>query len=225
MEKAEQVTFQDWVNYLFDHEVTEPAWYWDDPKPISLEAPIYINYGTNLLKKAGELTSPYSDGQINQGLYRLVSINLSDEVFALRNPEVPLNGREEFLGSILELNRDCFASRCTKHLSHFDKTGEESGASPLNWICYMWWDIFVVYGNRDDPAEEPLNRACLAVMEQCLTIPHIAVQEGALHGLGHFKHYYPEESKRIIQNFMHSNSKLDQPLRIYAEAAYEGMMQ
>lgn len=216
------IDFDEWVKYLFDRPVTDPAWYWNDDPLTELPAAKYIEFGTRLFSNAGTLLRPYSDGQVYHGLYRIISNSVSNDIFALKDADVPLQRRLDFLKAILALNRDCFDVRCTQHLSHLDQV-TPAEVSPLNASCYMWWDIFIIYGDRDDVSLDPLNRACIDVMAASLPLSNIAVKEGALHGLGHFSLYYPDECRRIIGSFL-STSKSDIPpaLVTYALYATEG---
>ena len=79
------------MRYLFDHEVTEPAWYWGDgegTEGVDLPPDVFIDYGTKLLRNSESLLKGYSDGQVHHGLYLLISNNVSDEIFALKNQAV-----------------------------------------------------------------------------------------------------------------------------------------
>jgi hypothetical protein len=82
----------------------------------------------------------------------------------------------------------------------------------------MWWDIFIINGERD-ASIEPLNLACISVMERCLQLPNIAVKEGALHRLGHFSLYYPEMCQSIISEFLSAQVPVPPSLLRYAERA------
>jgi hypothetical protein len=214
----ESIGFDQWLAYLFDHEVTKEPWYWNELNPIFLPPAQFIDYGTRLFLNSGQSLAQYSDGQVNHGLWRLISNNFSDEIFALRNEKVPRSDRLNFLHAIYTLNKDCFSVRCAPHLSHLDKTGTPDFVSPLNSICYMWWDIFVIYGERN-PSIEELNDACISVMDQCLQLPNIAVKEGALHGLDHFSLYYPETCRQIISEFVSAQKTVNAALLQYAEKA------
>jgi hypothetical protein len=86
----------------------------------------------------------------------------------------------------------------------------------------MWWDIFIIYGARDDLDVDPLNLACLEVMEKSITLSNIAVQEGALHGLGHFEPYYPDVCHPIIERFLKLDPTRDPGLQEYALNALSG---
>jgi hypothetical protein len=117
----ESVGFDQWLTYLFDHEVTNDHWYVTDLDPGFLPPAQFIDYGTRLFLNSGEILARYADGQVNQGLHRLISNSFSDEIFALKNEQVPLSERVNFLHAISTLNKDCFDVRCTPHLSHLVK--------------------------------------------------------------------------------------------------------
>jgi hypothetical protein len=219
------MNFEDWVRYVFDRPVTQPQWWFqDDVELVNLKPAVFIEYCTKLFRESGKRLAGYPDGQVNDGLYYIISPGASDEIFALKDASVPFEAKVEFLKVIFILYGDCFEPRCTPHLSHLDHVSKGTlvHVSPLNSICYMWWDIFVIYGERKDPSVEPLNRACLAVMEKTLTLSNIATLEGALHGLGHFGIYYKEECERIIDEFSARRKDISEELRRYALAAGSG---
>jgi hypothetical protein len=101
-------------------------------------------------------------------------------------------------------------------------TQTEYEANPLNSICYMWWDIAPLYGKSGDPAREALDDAALEVMEKCLSLPAPACQEGALHGLGHWQHAYPERVTTAINAYLNASASLPPELVAYARNARRG---
>ncbi len=221
------MTFPEWVIYNFDHPVTEPAWYWSDEgdwEAPDLEMPQIAAYLTRLFAESGTVLLPYSDAQVGQGLNVLINNCLSDDIFSLLAPEVPLEDRLRGIRAMEAVFRDCFARRCSPHLSHLD----ELGVSPLNGICYMWWDILPITAEAHFQPERPdsveIDRICLDIMQRTLKIDSIACRESALHGLAHWSHYYPEV-ERIIDAFLKRHPTLRPDLRTYAKAARHGRVQ
>jgi hypothetical protein len=214
--------FDAWIDLIFNHPVTEEAWYWDDSKDPTIPSEPFIDYATKLFRNSGALLARFSDGQVRYGLEFLISNSASNQIFALTDQIVPLVKRIEFLDAIFDLNRDCFEPRCTSHLPHLDYSETPTHVSPLNTICYMWWDIFIIWPNPKDPAMTPLADASLRVMEKCLSLSNIAVLEGALHGLGHFKFGYEKEVQDIINHFLKTHPELPIALRDYANDAATG---
>ena len=202
---------------MFEHPVTEPAWHWDeDVDSAELEPQRVIAYATRLFESAGKLLAPYTEAQVNQGLWFLVSEGVSP-LCALLDASVPLEQRVRCIRSISKVFEQCFLVRCTPHLSHLD----EPGAGALNPVCYMWWDIFPFSGQPEDASRREIDEACLSVMESTLQLPSVACQESALHGLGHWGFYYESRCQSIISAFMQRHHDLRPELQNYAARAKE----
>ena len=86
----------------------------------------------------------------------------------------------------------------------------------------MWWDIIPIYGKPDIPEWSELDQEILGVLESTLQLDSIACRESALHGLGHWQHYYPQRVGEIIDTFLMSNRVLRKELETYAVNAYTG---
>lgn len=215
------LTFEQWVEYVFDHPVRETGqeWYWDSEADWwDGPAANTIQFMTRLFENAGSILEPYNDAQLNQGLWFLADNACSNHMFALLDSAVPWADRQRCIRSIHNLFEQCFAKRCTSHLSHRD----EPGASPLNLVCYMWWDILPVAPQPNDIKRLDLDQAILGVMESTLQLDSIACQESALHGLGHWQQYYPRRVTGIIDAFLQGQKSLREELRSYAVSAYKG---
>ena len=166
-------SFDNWVRYLFDHPVTDPAWHWDiNAEFVDLEPNRVVQYTTQLLRHSSELLAPYSDAQANLGLWFLIGEGNSP-LHVLTEPTIPIEDRLRCIDSISILFEQCFAKRCTPHLSHLD----EPGAGALNPVCYMWWDVFPLYGQPENLSRHEIDARCLSVMETVLQLPSIACQE------------------------------------------------
>jgi len=122
------------------------------------------------------------------------------------------------IDGIYFLYADCFAKRCAEAMGHLSEEG-----SPLNSICYMFWDICQLTWGFDC-RENEIQAAVLNVLEKSLAINHRACQEGALHGLGEIAHACPEQVHEIIDRFL-GDIKLEAPLLAYARNAREGNIQ
>jgi hypothetical protein len=116
------------------------------------------------------------------------------------------------------LFEECFAKRCTPHLSHLD----EPGVSPLNGACYMWWDILPIGAQPDNADQMGLDHEILNAMESTLRLDSVACQESALHGLGHWQRSYPQRVTEIIDLFLQRQQGLREELRTYAMSAARG---
>jgi hypothetical protein len=215
------LTFDQWLIHVFDHPVdsTKLEWYWDpDADRWDGSAANTIQFLTQAFESSAELFQPYSDTQLNQGLWYIVSNACSNHMFALTDMSVPWSARQRCVRSIHSLFEQCFAGRCTPHLSHLD----EPGASPLNLVCYMWWDIIPISGQPDNPERAQIDKEILGILELTLRLDSIACQESALHGLGHWHFYYPKQAEAIISTFLENQSGVREELQTYALNASRG---
>lgn len=215
------LSFDEWMRHIFDHPVANPAWHWDEEADYAeLKPQRVVIYATELFQHAGLLLAPYSDAQVNQGLWFLL-LEGASPLYALTDVSIPLEQRLHCIHSILTVFEQCFVVRCTPHLSHLD----EPGAGALNPICYMWWDNFPLHGQPKDTARREIDEACLSVMETTLQLPSVACQESALHGLGHWGLYYKSQCQGIISTFMLRHCDLRPELKEYAARAREAYVQ
>ena len=222
--QLKNLRFEEWLSHVFDHPVDDHrnAWYWDiDRDWWEEDSAETLHFMTRLFENAEDLFQPYSDAQLNQGLWFLASNACSSHMFALMNASLPWSARRRCIASIHQLFEQCFARRCSPHLSHID----EPGANPLNAVCYMWWDIIPLYGKPDDPEHREMDEAILQVMESTLQLDSIACRESALHGLGHWQHAYPRRVGEIIDRFSMRQPALPEKLREYMLNAYVGYVQ
>lgn len=212
-------TFSEWVGHIFDHPVSNPEWYWaSDADTAEPPAQTSVAYLTQLFTDPETILAPYTDAQLNQGLWFLASNACSNYMFTFLEPEVAWPARQAGIRAITNLFAKLFANRCSPHLSHLD----EAGANPLNSVCYMWWDLFPTWGHPESPTEALVDAELLAVMKDVLALAALACQEGALHGLGHWHLHYPAEVEETIDVFLRRQPRLDPRLRQYALAARRG---
>lgn len=214
------LTFEEWLIYVFDRPVNSgQEWYWDSEANWWYGSnPQIVQFITRAFEGGEALLEPYSDAQLNRGLWFIASNGCSDYMFALLDSSVPWAARQRCMRSIQNLFEACFARRCTPHLSHLD----EPGAGPLNPACYMWWDLIPIAAQPDDPDRRGLDGEILGVMESTLQLNSVACQESALHGLGHWQPYYPEQVGEIIDTFLQRQKSLREELRMYALNAARG---
>jgi hypothetical protein len=189
--------------------------YWCD---ISFKRELdYISYA---FENAEEIFAKYSNLEIDDALWHLVGVG-TETMHILLVKRVPWHHKERCVNSFIELNKQVFAKRCSLVLCHLGKEGDPNNIkNPLNSICYMWWDIFSVWGGSHLPK---LDDLFFDVMVETLKIDHVACQEGVLHGLGHIPERRPQVRKAIT-DFINDNPNLSPELHDYALAAMSGMI-
>ena len=177
-----------------------PQWYWTDDAPFwNGPSALTAEYVSRIFEEPLPTLEGYSDAELNMGLNYLISPGLGEHMRCLDDPSVPLAARLRCVQACESLFRKLFLPRCSPHLSHCD----EPGRSPLNAVCYMWWDIMPVYGGPRLEDRYALHRAALATV---LDFESLACAESALHGLGHWHRAYPERVEGLIDGFLATHS-------------------
>jgi hypothetical protein len=216
-ERLTFLAFEDWVKFIFDRRAGGPQWYFEPDAPFwDGPADLTVTYLTQFFEKPGSLLSAYSEEQLNQGFWYLVSNGCSDMMFALNDESVALERRIRCLKVFRSVFAQVFAARCSEHLSHLG----EAGARPLNSACYMWWDLFPIFPQPG--SRQVICDTALQVMADILALDSLACQESALHGLGHWQRAYPGEVQRIIDRFLETRDGLRPELVTYAKSARGG---
>lgn len=212
------------------------AWWWQDDAPYldDLTPAQTVAYITRTFNEIEQVAAPYTDAQLEQGLNYLTSSACSDYMHALRDPMLPVKVRIAAVESFYTVYEKLYAVRCDRRLG---SQMTAAGDNPLNASCYMWWDVIALYpAHPNQPLEETdslsnhqamlsLVDPCFDVMGRTLALDHIACQEAALHGLGHWQYAYPERVAAMIDAFLDANPNLNPALRTYAQAARRGMVQ
>jgi hypothetical protein len=204
-------TLSHWLDAHFDH----PYEYGNfiDVDPLNISPQQHIIFITQAFENANTALKPYSNGQLKQGLWFLAGDmhDLSDKFGSGLDWDI----RQQCILSFKSLNKQLFAKRCSPETSAYKSIAPEN---PLNMICYMWWDIFTFWESLEANSTNRVDADFLDVMAYCLTLDHVAVIEGALHGLSHIPNHRPQVVT-IIDRFLKENPDLHPDLKQYAEAA------
>ena len=148
------LTFEDWVAHIFDHDVRDPEWYFDlDAEYWDGPAVTTVRYMTRLFQAPLPILDSYTDAQLNQAFWYLNGA-ANEFMHTLLDAKVPMAERIECVRAIETLFVTLFAHKCPPHLSHLD----EAGVNPLNGICYMWWDNFPTWGDPKTPEQSTIDR-------------------------------------------------------------------
>ena len=211
-----------WIAHIFDHPATDPAWYWEQDAPEwdggSEQVALFI---AETFERSGELLSQFSDAQLNQGFWYLVSGISSDFMHALNDQAAPLSVRLRALRSFVPLFEQVIAVRCSQHLSHLD----QQPANVLNSACYMWWDVLPLKSEPEKADRAEFDGEVLRVLSRLLAIPHDACRESAFsHGISEWQFDYPK-IQGVVDDFLASTPGLRAELVSYAQRAKVGNVQ
>lgn len=207
--------FDDWITHIFDHE--DGDWHWDVDAPCWNEEANpkrALEFLDQLFRAPEVLLGRFSPAQIGAGINFLANPSCSSYGFVFLEHSLPIEDRTRCLTNIATIYRIVFAEICIRK-THHGRSSDHPESTAADHICYMFWDVFPMYGRtrndltRDDADVRgnwddhcKIEAACIDSMERTLATDHIACQEGALHGLGHWQMYYPERVAPIVDSFL-----------------------
>lgn len=231
------LTFEEWIDHVFDH--ADPGWHWDTEAPYwnpAADPPRTLEFLCRLFSSPAFLIDRFTPNQIGVGLNYLASPSLSDYAFAFLDPDLPIEERVRGIHAIATLYEELLSTICLPVIHH-GNWDTDPRSTQADFVCYMFWDVFPLYArtkSRIDGVEDEIaahrndhlkiEAACLDAMERTLAIDHLACQEGALHGLGHWADGYPERVRGIIDAYLDS-PRAKRELLGYAKDARKGRVQ
>ena len=210
--------FEQWIDGIFNHAVSKPAWYWNRFADKCVEDDeTNVDYLARLFTYSDRLLRRFDNAQVGQGLWMIASSSCSDHAYSIVGGHAPWPERQRAIQSIYDLYAGCFARRCAQGLGHLNEAD-----NPLNAICYMWWDVFPAWSDPKDASRSEEANEYIGVMERCLSLTHDACLEGALHGLGLWRLIFPERVNPVVDRFLRDRSDLRPELVLYARHARNG---
>ncbi len=225
----DDLAFDAWVEFVFDHPILEPRWWWQTPQSglyqfwnDEARPALTLSHLTTFFRSPGAVVERYSRSQIDQGLNYLFSNACSSHMFSLTNSTLPWTDRLACFEAIVPLYAELMSPVYRNDLGHLDRTHRDP--TRPNYSCYMWWDDTPIHSNMDHPDRERIHDAVLAVFERVLTLKSEACCESVLHGLGHWHSDLPERTKPMVRRFL-QRTDISAELRAYAELAAVGGVQ
>jgi hypothetical protein len=221
--------FEAWLAYLFDRPPSdlEPTpWYWTDDRPTewalryeeSESEVAQAERIRRLFSDAGTLLRPYSDEQVGHGLNVIVNPACGGDIGVLAGGQIPSALRAAGLRSIVTLFAEVFAPRLrVAHPGYADPWQHSAPGQrvhPLDFVCYMFWDVAPLVPSGDD--------TMLEVLEATLALDSVACQRAALHGLGHAYFAAGDTVPEIIHRWLRAHPDAPDELRAYAVQATTG---
>lgn len=225
----DDISYEQWVEFVFDHPVLNPQWWWQEPESgylqewnESADTARTLMFLTKLFEEPQGLISRFTRAQIDQGLNLLVSNACSNHMFALIDAKLPWADRCKCFDAMIPLYTKLMARVYENDLGHTQHA--PSDPQRPTFACYMWWDVIPLYGDMDHSDRDRINDAVLHVFEQVLKLKAESCLESVLHGLGHWALYIPERTEPIVKRFLH-RTDISPALRRYAELAAVGGVQ
>lgn len=208
------LSFEAWLDHVFEHEVTEREWHWamDAPAWDFRDAPQRAaEHLVRLFEEPQVLLDRYSLEQIGIGLDYLLSSGCSDYPFVFTDFGLPPQYLERFVRAAFRVYERIFVHHCAYPSRCHSK---------LDYICFMWYDTAA---SPYHALRAGLADAVFETLEQTLALPSLACQAAALHGLGEFAHDNRQSRvAAIIDAYLMRSPDIPPDLREYAKAARTG---
>lgn len=191
-------SYEEWVAFFFAHGVDVYGDLWDkyDLSVQPRQPERLIAHLTRLCQEFSTLPTLYSWGQINQGVWAVLS-HPGGMAEALMRPNAPLELRLECVRAMYHVYADAIA-----HLEP---------ALPMENGFYMWWeligDCFCLSaghgGDRPflpkDADARQMHDTILSTLVRVLQLGEERCASAALHGLGHLHH---PDGAGIVQEYI-----------------------
>ena len=164
----DDISYEEWVRYVFDHPVLDPQWWWQDLQQWneSADPARTLSFLTLLFEKPEGLLGRFTRAQIDQGLNFLVSNDCSNHMFVLSDANLPWANRRGCLEAMIPLYAKLMARVYQDHLGH-NQHGPGDPERP-NDACYMWWDVIPLYGAWNIAIATESTKSCSTSSNKCL---------------------------------------------------------
>lgn len=140
------------------------------------------------------------------------------------NMRLPSALRMRAWAALTTLFRELFDRHCSTSLRSLSSM--RSPTKGLDTACYMWWEYSPYYPEMKGAAAED-HEQFFAFCANCLAMANPAVQESALHGLGHAQKHKPtgKQVESIIDAFLSGGADVRPDVVRYARSARQGRVQ
>lgn len=216
------ISFPQWIDHVFDHSVKKNAWHMRKSAAhwqVERHAIQAVEYLTRLFENPVTTLARFSDDQIGQGFWYLVGSFSYANTLKVR--EVSLPDRLRCIQAMFTTFEQLFGQRCLPTWD-VEQESKKRASTQLDIICYMWWDIFPLIGSDKVDDHIAVSAEILSVLTKELALKSEACQQSALHGLGHWHLYHPNQVEAIVDRYTSRSPKLRPELLDYAQHAHSG---
>ncbi|WP_404304935.1 hypothetical protein [Neorhodopirellula lusitana] len=137
-----------------------------------------------------DVHSQFSKDQLGKGINTIYSNCCSDLPF-LYTTECDETRRIRGINNLVNLYRNFFDRHCTADVTDI---GNDQSDGSMGYICYMLWDVFVLYPGNATPA---MIDAAIGAMRSALESSNDNSLASAIHGLGHWAFDVPEAATTL----------------------------
>jgi hypothetical protein len=161
-----------------------------------------------------EVHNLFSKDQLGIGINTIYCQYCSDLPF-LYTTECDEERRVTGIDNLVNLYKNFFERYCTASMA---KVGSGAVDGRIGFICYMFWDIFVLYSGNATPK---MQSAAISVMRSALDSRNDSCLASAIHGLGHWASDVPE-AVIVLKRWLGNPTTENPEILNYARSAMTG---
>lgn len=155
--------------------------------------------------------------QLGNGI-KTVYLNGCSDLPFLYTTECTEDRRIKGIYNLTRLYTNYFERYCTGLVGSI---GYDQSDGPMGDICYMFWDVFVLYPGNATPR---MAAAAVEVMRQALESHNDNCLASAIHGLGHWALDVPD-AVAALEHWLKRPTTENREVWKYARAATSGLIQ
>jgi hypothetical protein len=209
--------YEHWRNELFDHSPEiDPVTLGHSPEFYAVPPHDAFEFVDRMLVDP-EVHSLFDKIQLGNGIQTVYSNCCSDLPF-LYTTECTEDRRIEGIRNLSNLYTNYFERYCTGRISSI---GNDLSDGPMGYICYMFWDVFVLYPGNGTPR---MVSAAVEVMRSVMQSNSDNCLMSAIHGLGHWASDVPE-AVSVLKQWLTAPTTANSKVVKYAQAAKSKMIQ
>lgn len=156
--------------------------------------------------------------QLGNGINTIYCNSCSNLPFVYTTDTDDEERRVKGIRNLIHLYRNFFERYCR---SPVVSIGYDRTDGPMGFICYMFWDVFVLYHGNATPA---MACAAIEVMRFALDSRNDNCLASAIHGLGHWALDVPD-AVTVLEDWLTRPTTHNPQVLQYAVAATTGMIQ
>ena len=210
------ISLEQFQEFIFNHPASniiseDDVWYLDFNIWIDYDELYVKDLLIKLFTHSHKLIEQYSLEQLDQGMWAIMGPNLNPSAYNLIwgfDCTLRLKDKIELIESMYFLFEKLFSQ------------------SALDTSCNMWWDSFAynycvdgLTDTKNTISDKVIQDAMFKTLSKILSLESKDCQLAALHGLGHLRH---PKTKKLINEYLNSNSSLNDEEIAYAKACILG---
>lgn len=215
--EAFSMKYEQWRNELFSFPPeSDPVMHEHAQGFYNVPPELAFDYVDQILVDS-DVHGSFTKDQLGKGINTIYSNCCSDLPF-LYTSDCGEDRRIKGIRNLKHLYQNFFNRHCTGQVTDIGNSRDDG---PMGFICYMFWDVFVLYPGNATPG---MVDAAIDVMHSVLQTNHDNSLVSAIHGLGHWASSVPD-AVSMLKHWCQKPTTQNQLVVQYARAATSGMIQ